>query len=43
MKMSEYVDDISFQIGGGILNVEIEGSLPKCVNKAFREIKRYYN
>ena len=41
MKMSEYVDDISFQIGGGILNVEIEGSLPKCVNKAFREIKRY--
>lgn len=41
MKMSEYVDDISFQLGGGILVVEIESSLPKCVNKAFREIKRY--
>lgn len=41
MKMSEYVDDISFQLGGGILTIEIESSLPKCVNKAFREIKRY--
>lgn len=41
MKMSEYVDDIAFQLGGGILNIEIQGSLDKCVNKAFREIKRY--
>ena len=42
MKMSEYVDDISFQLGGGILVVEIESNLPKCVNKAFRELKRYF-
>lgn len=42
MKMSEYVDDISFQLGGGIVEVEIESSLPKCVNKAFRELKRYF-
>lgn len=42
MKMSEYVDDIAFQLGGGILTVEIEPQLPKCVNKAFRELKRYF-
>lgn len=41
MLMSEYVDDIAFQIGGGILEIEIMDNLPKCVNKAFREIKRY--
>src|SRR5574344_2150382 len=41
MKMSEYADDISLSLGGGILTIEIESSLPKFVNKAFREIKRY--
>lgn len=40
--MSEYVDDIDFNLGGGVLEVEIKGSLPKCVNKAFRELKRYF-
>ena len=38
MKMSEYVDDISFQLGGGIVEVEIESSLPTCVNKLFRAL-----
>lgn len=43
MTMQEYVDDIDFQISGGILELEIRDQLPKCVNKAFREIKRYMN
>lgn len=43
MKMQDYVDDIDFQISGGVLELEIRDQLPKCVNKAFREIKRYMN
>ncbi len=43
MKMQDYVDDIDFQISGGLLELEIRDQLPKCVNKAFREIKRYMN
>lgn len=39
--MAEYVDDISFQLGGGVLELEIESQLPKCVNKALKEIQRY--
>ena len=41
MTMADYVDDIDFQISGGLLELEIRNQLPKCVNKAFREIKRY--
>lgn len=43
MKMQDYVDDIDFQISGGVLELEIRDQLPKCVNKAFRELKRYIN
>lgn len=42
MKMTEYVDDISFNLGGGILQIEIQDNLSKCVNKAFRELRRYF-
>ena len=41
MTMAEYVDDIMLMLGGDIVDVEIEKSIPKCVNKAFREIKQY--
>lgn len=39
--MADYVDDIAFQLGGGVLELEIESQLPKCVNKALKEIMRY--
>lgn len=41
MTMAEYVDDIMLTLGGTVVDVEIEESLPRCVNKAFREIKQY--
>ena len=39
--MADYVDDIAFQLGGGVLELEIQSQLSKCVNKALNEIKRY--
>ena len=39
--MADYVDDIAFQLGGGVLELEIQSQLPKCVNKALKEIMRY--
>lgn len=41
MTMAEYVDDIMLMLGGTVVDIEIEESLPRCVNKAFREIKQY--
>lgn len=41
MTLTEYVDEISFQLGGSVLELEIKDDLPRCVNRAFREIKRY--
>ena len=41
MTLAEYVDEINFSLGGSVLDVEIEKDLPKCVNRAFREVKRY--
>lgn len=39
--MAEYVDDIAFQLGGGVLELEIADQLPKCVDKALKEVNRY--
>lgn len=41
MTMAEYTDEIMFSLGGTVVDVEIEKDLPRCVNKAFREIKQY--
>ena len=41
MTLAEYTDEISFQLGGSVLELEIKDDLPRCVNRAFREIKRY--
>lgn len=41
MTLAEYVDEIKFILGGSVLDIEIENELPRCVNRAFREIKRY--
>ena len=41
MTMAEYTDEISFSLGGTVVDIEIEEQLPRCVNKAFREIKQY--
>lgn len=41
MTLAEYTDEISFTLGGTVLDLEIEKDLPRCVNKAFREVKRY--
>lgn len=43
MKMQDYINDIDFQLTGGVLELEIKDQLSKCVIKAFREIKRYMN
>lgn len=41
MTLAEYVDEILFTLGGTVVEVEIEKDLPRCVNKAFREVKQY--
>ncbi len=41
MTLAEYTDEILFSLGGGYVDVEIEKDIPRCVNKAFREIKSY--
>lgn len=41
MTLAEYTEEISFQLGGSVLDLEIANDLPRCVNRAFREIKRY--
>ena len=41
MTLSEYTDEILFSLGGGYVDVEIEKDIPRCVNKAFREVKAY--
>ena len=41
MTLAEYTDEISFQLGGSVVDLEIEKNLARCVNRAFREIKRY--
>jgi len=41
MTMAEYVDEIMLLLGGSVVEVEIEKDIPRCVNKAFREIKQY--
>lgn len=41
MTLAEYVDEIIFTLGGTVLNLEIEKDIPRCVNKAFREVKQY--
>jgi hypothetical protein len=41
MTLAEYTDEIAFQLGGTVLDLEIANDLPRCVNRAFREVKRY--
>lgn len=41
MTLAEYVDEIIFSLGGTVVDIEIEKDIPRCVNKAFREIKQY--
>lgn len=41
MTLAEYTDEIIFTLGGSVVTVEIEKDIPRCVNKAFREIKQY--
>lgn len=41
MTLAEYTDEIAFQLGGSVLELEIANDLPRCVNRAFRKIKRY--
>jgi len=41
MTLAEYTDEILFALGGTVLDIEIEKDIPKCVNKAFREVKTY--
>jgi hypothetical protein len=41
MTLAEYTDEILFSLGGGYVDVEIEKDIPRCVNKAFREVKAY--
>lgn len=41
MTLAEYTEEIAFQLGGSILDLEIANDLPRCVNRAFREVKRY--
>ena len=41
MTLAEYTDEILFSLGGTVLDIEIEKDIPRCVNKAFREVKTY--
>jgi len=41
MTLAEYTDEIIFSLGGTVLDLEIEKDIPRCVNKAFREVKQY--
>lgn len=41
MTLAEYTDEILFTLGGTVVDIEIEEQLPRCVNKAFREVKQY--
>ena len=41
MTLAEYTEEIAFQLGGSILDLEIANDLPRCVNRVFREVKRY--
>ena len=41
MTLAEYTDEILFTLGGTVLEIEIEKDIPRCVNKAFREVKQY--
>lgn len=41
MTLAEYTEEIAFQLGGTVLDLEIRNDLPRCVNRAFREVKRY--
>lgn len=41
MTLAEYTEEIAFILGGTEVTIEIEKDLPRCVNRAFREIKRY--
>lgn len=41
MTLAEYTEEISFQLGGTVLDLEIAKDLPRCVQRAFREVKRY--
>lgn len=41
MTLAEYTEEISFQLGGTVLDIEIANDLPRCVQRAFREVKRY--
>jgi len=41
MTLAEYTDDIMLMLGGTCVDIEIKKDIPRCVNKAFREIKQY--
>jgi hypothetical protein len=41
MTLAEYVDEINFSLGGSVVDIEIEKDIPRCVNRAFREVKPY--
>lgn len=39
MSMQEYVDDILLELGGSVVDIEIEDDLPKFVNIALKRVK----
>ena len=41
MTLAEYCEEISFQLGGSVVDIEIKDDLARCVNRAFREVKQY--
>jgi hypothetical protein len=41
MTLAEYTEEISFRLGGTVLELEIANDLPRCVQQAFRKVKRY--
>lgn len=41
LKMEDYVEYISMQLGGTVVSIEIEDDLPKIINQAFDELKHY--
>lgn len=43
MNINEYVDEIEFSLGAPLVEVEIKNYTQRCVERAFREIKRYIN
>jgi len=41
LKVTDYVDYVITNLGGGVVEIEIKDEIPKIVNMAFNELKRY--